>query len=324
MAIRRRWLLGALLVIVVGVSGALTRANRSTADDVEVVSGRPRVERSLFVDQHEPPTFGGTAPLVSQLCTEEQFRSPAFARWLGELKQEFRFVCTDWEYAYILQAIAERGLMVPGRRGLGFGVGQELIPSILAKHGVDVLATDLDVAEATRLGWVQGQQHMSSLQVLNARGIATEEQLRAHVTVRNVDMNGIPEDLRGFDFTWSKCALGHLGNVQRGLEFVERSLATLKAGGIAVHTTELNLSSNTHTLEGENTSVLRRRDVEELAERLRAQGHEVIVNLHPGTGLLDYTVDEQFGTDLHVRLRLTRYAVGSFGLIIRKNPNAAN
>ena len=55
---------------------------------------------------------------------------------------------------------------------------------------------------------------------------------------RAVDMNDIPPDLRGFDFTWSSCALEHLGTLRAGADFVVEQMTCLRPGGVAVHTTE--------------------------------------------------------------------------------------
>ena len=319
-------LLVGVLVLVSGTAVALKLANRSSDDD-EVLSNplrkQAKINPALFAEFTVEPTFGKGQPLVSQLCTQSQFESEALKRWLRELQEEPRFHSKQWEYAYILQALSEREMMQPGRKGLGFGVGQEQLPAVFAKHGVDVLATDLDVEHATKLGWVDGNQHMSNIEVLNKRGIATEEQFRRHVKVMNVDMNNIPGELHGYDFIWSTCSLGHLGNLEKGLQFIDNSLKTLKPGGVAVHTTEFNLTSDKDTYETENTSVYRKHDIIQLVERLSAQGHEIKVNLNHGKGPLDSYVDEQFGTeDKHLRLRLGRYAVTSLGLVIRKSPQA--
>ena len=51
-------------------------------------------------------------------------------------------------------------------------------------------------------------------------------------------MNHLPDDLRGFDFTWSSCALEHLGTLAAGADFVVAQMDCLRPGGVAVHTTE--------------------------------------------------------------------------------------
>ena len=55
-------------------------------------------------------------------------------------------------------------------------------------------------------------------------------------------MNAVPDDLGRFDLVWSSCALEHLGTPQAGLDFIMRTLDLLEPGGLAVHTTELELT----------------------------------------------------------------------------------
>ena len=47
-----------------------------------------------------------------------------------------------WEYVMICQALWERGMLRAGRRGCGFGVGQEPLPALFASLGCEVLAAD--------------------------------------------------------------------------------------------------------------------------------------------------------------------------------------
>jgi hypothetical protein len=137
-------------------------------------------------------------------------------------------------------------------------------------------------------------------------------------------MKAIPDDLRGFDFCWSACALEHLGSLEEGLEFVERSLDTLAPGGIAVHTTEYNLTSNDDTVEQGPTVVYRERDIRALVERLEAQGHEVAaLDLSAGEGLLDRYVDvPPYADEPVLRFLYTTYTLTSVALVIRARPAA--
>ena len=96
--------------------------------------------------------------------------------------------------------------------------------------------------------------------------------LRNHVKLRSVDMNSIPDDIEGYDFTWSACAFEHLGSIDKGLEFVKNSLKCLKPGGIAVHTTEFNASSDQNTLTSGPTVLFRKKDLELLGEEKCARG----------------------------------------------------
>jgi len=321
----RLGLLVAALVLVAGSAVAFKLSTRSPSESAPHVGREPvkppdlPINEALFADSPREPTFGAGQPLESQLCTQSQYDSPALKHWVAELKEEPRYHSKQWEYSFILQAISERGLMAPGKKGLGFGVGQEPLPSVFAKYGVEILATDLDLAAAKKAGWAQSQQHMTSLDVLNQRGIVSGDEFHRLVTAQNVDMTKIPETLQGYDFTWSTCALGHLGNLAKGTQFIEDSLKTLKPGGIAVHTTEINLSSDIDTYETTGTSVFRKHDIEQLVQRLRSEGHEVSVNFNIGKGPLDRYVDEPpYTADKHLRLRLGGYAITSLGLVIRK------
>jgi hypothetical protein len=134
-------------------------------------------------------------------------------------------------------------------------------------------------------------------------------------------MTAIDADLTqaGFDFVWSLCALEHLGSLQAGIRFIAASLACLRPGGVAVHTTEYNVSSNDDTPESGATVVYRRRDVEALASELVAAGHLVRLNLHPGDGPLDRYYDvPPYRSSVQLKIELERHVVTSLGLLIRK------
>src|SRR2546430_1704158 len=80
---------------------------------------------------------------VSQLCTQRQVDSRAYRAWCAVMREEPRYHRKQWEFCYILQALAEAGVMEPEFRGIGFAVGREPLSAILAQHGCRVLATDL-------------------------------------------------------------------------------------------------------------------------------------------------------------------------------------
>ena len=58
---------------------------------------------------------------------------------------------------------------------------------------------------------------------------------------------------------WSSCSLEHLGSISHGIEFILNSLKCLKQHGVAVHTTEFNLSSNEETLNEKIVASLEKR-----------------------------------------------------------------
>ena len=88
--------------------------------------------------------------LQSTVCRYEHFLTDWYAKWTGLLDHPTE-VSPDvqlsyrklWEFAAINQALSERDMLKPGRKGLGFAVGREPLPSIFASHGVRIVATDL-------------------------------------------------------------------------------------------------------------------------------------------------------------------------------------
>jgi hypothetical protein len=259
--------------------------------------------------------------LKSNLCRQDQLESQALRRWCPPLHEPFKLPRKLWEYCYIAQALDERGFLKPGTRGLGFGVGKEPLTALFAQRGCRIVATDLDIERAQAAGWVQTNQHAEALGALNDRGICPADDFRARVEFRNVDMNEIPADLQGFDFTWSSCCFEHLGSIANGLRFIERQMECLRPGGVAVHTTEFNVSSNEETIDDNGFIVLfRRRDIEELARRLEARGHRIKLDLTPGRRIADGYVDlpPYDKGPYHLKLQWDRFVTTSIGLIITR------
>ncbi|MEO8095823.1 MAG: hypothetical protein ABI632_12955, partial [Pseudolysinimonas sp.] len=119
----------------------------------------------------------------------------------------------------------------------------------------------------------------------------------------------------------SSCCFEHLGSLDAGMDFVVNAVEnTLRPGGIAVHTTEFNLSSNEHTVETGDTVIYRRRDIEALVQRLRDRGHTVkefavAPALHPW----DFYVDTPpYTSKVHLKLLLAQYVCTSAGLVIQR------
>jgi 2-polyprenyl-3-methyl-5-hydroxy-6-metoxy-1,4-benzoquinol methylase len=251
---------------------------------------------------------------------QEDLESEDFQKWclsLGERPMHMHRKV--WEWCYITQALHERGLLRIDSRGLGFAVGQEPLASFFASRGATILATDLWEEVAEDAGWVDTDQHASGLESLNSLGLCPPELFRERVSFRNVDMNQIPNDLIGFDFVWSACALEHLGSLEFGAEFIFNSMTCLRPGGIAVHTTEYNVSSNTSTVDDDSTVLYRRIDLESIVAELREAGHRVQITFEQGTGDIDEIVDvAPYSHDPHLKLQWGQYVITSFGLIVQK------
>ena len=205
------------------------------------------------------------ARIQSQPCTSTQFDEKRYAIWCAKMKEVPRKHRKQWEFVYILEALHQHHLLQKGCRGLGFGVGKEPLSAVMASLGVSVVATDMSVEKAG--DWATSNQHVQNTAGLNERKICPAENEHL-LQYRVVDMNDIPNDLTSFDFNWSSCAFEHLGSIEKGLRFIEMCLDTLKPGGVAVHTTEYNVYSNTETIDHEGTVLFRKRDFEELQRRL--------------------------------------------------------
>ncbi len=256
----------------------------------------------------------------SELCKAKDFYTDWYQRWAKELNEPVRFHRKQWEFIYIMQALWERDCIKKNKKGLVFAVGTEPLPSVFAKYGCFITATDIFPEEGKKKGWENGNQLCFGLDSLNSRRLIDDETLHKYVSYRPVDMNAIPGNLNDYDFNWSSCSFEHLGSIEKGLDFLENQLQTLKPGGWAVHTTEYNLTANDRTLETGDTVVFRQRDIEKITERLRKKGHFVEE--------LDYSIGglpQDFDVDVlphlqetHLKLQLNEFVVTSIGLIIQK------
>lgn len=257
---------------------------------------------------------------TSSACRQDCFEQPWFAYWMTRIGVRPAYHRKQWEFAYIIQALWERDLLKPGSRGLGFGVGREALSALFAHYGCEIVGTDMAQQSAHEAGWTRSLEHAAGLEGLRRPDICDDETFSRNVSFRVCDMNAIDEDLEGFDFCWSACAFEHLGSIDQGLDFVENSLATLKPGGWAIHTTELNLSSNSDTIDNESTVLFRRRDFETLGRRLAARGHVVApLDFTPGDRPMDQFIDvPPYHSEPSLVIALKGYATTSFGLIIQK------
>lgn len=229
-----------------------------------------------------------------------------------------------WEWCAILEVLHSRDMLRAGRTGLGFAVGTEPLPSVLAGQGVEVLATDLMAADGNSDRWSGSGQHAASLDGLHHPHLVSEQVFREKVRFAPADMrdlSALPD--AAFDFVWSSCALEHVGSLQDGWKFVLDAMRLVKPGGLAVHTTEYNISSNDRTVSDQDC-LYRKRDVEDLDRLLRPMrcGLEAM-DWDCGTHAddLDYDEPPYFqGTSPHIKLMLDGYVSTSMLLVIRKGP----
>ncbi len=254
---------------------------------------------------------------TSQLCTCNQFKESIYSDWCAKLHYKPVLHRKQWEYIYILQSLKHCGVFYPGARGLGFGTGREPLPSCMAAAGISVIATDAPPNTAKE--WSNSKQYTECLDTLFYEDVVEASLFKRFVRFEYADMNSIPDSYREVDFCWSSCCLEHLGSIEKGIKFIENSLKTLRPGGVAVHTTEFNLSSNDETLEEGETVLFRMRDMKRLAYRLTAAGYNIRpFNFFPGSDDIDAFIDlPPYNHSPHLKLQLSRFVTTSIGIIVQ-------
>jgi len=181
-----------------------------------------------------------------------------------------------WEYVFITQALYERGMLAKGKKGLGFAVGKEPLPALFAKYGCEIVATDIDSSTETAQDWINTNQHGgNSLENLYKADLCDKDTFNKNVSYKALDMNSIQNDITGFDFCWSSCAFEHLGSIHNGKQFIYNMIKCLKPGGIAVHTTEYNLSSYSGSMDNSWSVIFGHSDFDEIRNTLIEQGHHI-------------------------------------------------
>ena len=267
--------------------------------------------------------------LKSIVCRLAGFERPWFGHW-GRLLEvdnpdsplaERNVHRKVWEWACIAQALHERGVLRPGATGVGFAVGSEKLPALFASLGAHVLATDIGDA-AVAENWRASGQYAGQLDGLFHEKYIARAEFDRLVSYRHADMRDLSDFMPGtLDFLWSACAMEHLGSLQAGIDFVLGSTRLLKPGGVAVHTTELNLSSLDATVTEGETVIYRRCDLERLDGRLRdIEAGLVTLDLDPGTHEYDlkYDYEPYHRSDRkHLKLRIAGFVSTSVLLIVQ-------
>jgi 2-polyprenyl-3-methyl-5-hydroxy-6-metoxy-1,4-benzoquinol methylase len=253
--------------------------------------------------------------VTCQTCTTDQFNENHYTRFLNEIRQEHKYHRKQWEFIYILRSLEQLGLLAEGVTGLGFGCGKEPLASVMAKYKLKVTVTDIPPFELSDSHW--GSQ--SALDLFYA-GICEEQQYLKYVNFRQVDMNNIPDNLGQHDFIWSCCALEHLGSLQAGIDFIINSTKCLKPGGVAIHTTEINVSNDIDTLETPSLSLFRRKDLIDLQNTLFDINCTVMpMNFYQGNQPNDHHIDlPPYEQNIHLKLLISGYVITSFGIILKK------
>lgn len=276
--------------------------------------------------------FFDTGLSIATANTDKPFAS-SLCRFEDMITKEYIDICTkvihqqpiqhrkQWEYAYIVWTLCSSGKLTEGSKGIGFGVGSEPLPAAFSAMKCTILATDAP-SENNDQGWALTGQHASSLHQLSRPDIISDSELAKFCTFKELDMNDYSSIPTGWDFHWSSCVIEHLGGIQKAIDFLVESAKMLAPGGIAVHTTEFNLSSNLDTLDEPGTCIPRKRDLDGLRHQLENAGlvmQDLV--LDPGTHIYNYHVDcPPYESYNHLRLKLGQYISTSIGIVITR-PN---
>jgi hypothetical protein len=268
----------------------------------------------------EPGMASPNALFGSSLCRAEDLIHPTYqAICRTDLRNEPVFHRKQWEFVYIVHQLKVHGFLKAGMRGLGFGVGTEPLSSLFASMGCRILASDAPDAVGEE-GWKRTAQHASALQQLWHSHLISYEDFAAACHFQPIDMRVHEQIPSGYDFHWSSCVIEHIGGIRAAQDFLLASTHRLNRGGIAVHTTEFNLTSDLETIDEPGTCIFRSRDLQQLQQELKQQGLQMDpLVLDPGMHAYNYHVDTPpYDSQVHLRLKLNRFASTSVGIVIRK------
>ena len=321
---------GALIVICSSDKALLEIEAVINRDFPESVYGRYQEieydsQRDFKTKYGEFMAEGDDCRLISRCMRYDDWERPSFVSHLQNMKiyEPKRHIRKPWELAYTAEVLDKAGVLQKGKKGLGFAVGTERLPSYFASMGVEVTASDLAADKIDSQGWIATNQNAGgNLSKLHYSDLCSINDFMDNVRYRDIDMNHMPEDERGYDFCWSICAIEHVGSLQLSLEFMKNMLTVLRPGGWAVHTTEFNLSSNDTTVYEGGTVLWRRRDVEYLQRWMLAHGHQMEITFERGKQLEDYHVEmspfHYTYKDL-ISFYYAGYITTGFALVIRKS-----
>jgi hypothetical protein len=284
-----------------------------------IMTGHPSWAPPLFLLR--PPAVPGldwrfAAPDLdrptSQLCTAAQLREPAFQEIAEAMAVTTPAGRALWDQVWIVAVLATEGLIEPGRIALALAPERERVAALLASRGVQVRAT---MPEGLPSAKVEAQR--SRLFYPEIIDLDYFDRLIEALPIDPAAVGRMPAG--GYDACWSVNMPQRLGSVAAGLDAFEASLAPLRPGGLALHTFLLNLTTDGFTWDVPELVILRRRDVEALAERLMARGHRLLcLNTHPGHEEADERTQLDPAAPPGLRVRYGTIVAGTFGLAIRK------
>ena len=114
----------------------------------------------------------------------------------------------QWENNYFTYLADHLKLCIPGKKGLGFAVGREVLPSLLSNFGCHLHVTDMKNYD--NITWA-GDTTRSVKDVYHEGLAVGFSKFKDLVSFFNVDMLEIPSSLlrEEYDFLWSICSIEH-------------------------------------------------------------------------------------------------------------------
>ena len=277
------------------------------------ISTKNKLWTSLDIDQ------GAADSLVA--CSEVISSGYYREFCIHELKEQPRLHRKQWETFIIAKSIREH-FNLTNKKGLGFGVGQELLPEYFASKGSLVMATDAPVE--TGKCWESTDEWTDSIDGCYGGRYLDKESFSSYCSFKSLDMNQYDQIDDGMDFHWSSCVIEHLGGKQKTFQFLLASALKLNSGGIAVHTTELTPLPSSLGLDHSECCIFTMSDLRFFAEYLdketasQCKMRPVVAptNLTPH----DFFVDlPPYNNDMHLVLDLMGIPTTSAAIIIEKS-----
>lgn len=172
---------------------------------------------------------------LTKLCDAADWFDPALARIIREELRELpRFHRKQWEFAMILRALREHGLLQGDRVGLSMGGGRERLLYAVAQRVRRLVVTDLyDPATL----WEGARTNDPDGFIKADKPFPVDD---ARLKALRMDMRSLDFEDECFDFCYSSCAIEHIGVREDFLRHLAEAYRVLRDGGVYVLTTEFH------------------------------------------------------------------------------------
>ena len=190
----------------------------------------------------------------------------------------------QWEFMILIRSLEQLGMIAPGKRGLGYNVGRDRVASYFASQGVEVTLADASLKRTEVLANAEFPCIVNATQWRTMANVETADLLLSS-----------PRLIRGdYDFVWSVSVLEASGTIESQKQGIFNSLKALKAGGIAVHTTEVSIDriGPDDRYESAGLTLWTKADVADLEAMVAKENAEMLpMNWAFGDSVNDLVVD---------------------------------